>query len=433
MALFGSSGIRGKLEEVTTELMMKIGRAVGQRYGRVVIGHDTRTSSQMLTFAFASGLLSAGSEATSVGLVSTPTLAYAARRFECGAMITASHNPPEYNGIKLWNPDGLAFQSDQRDEFEQLIQSENLKRAKWRELSTLLYQENAIREHIESILSKVGKSRLKVIVDCGNGATSSITPMVLEKMGCKVVGLNCNPDGYFTARGSEPTQNSLSLLRSAVRTLRANLGIAHDGDGDRMVAVDEKGNYVGGDRLLPLFATREVKNSLVVPVNASMVLDDILEGRKIWRSRVGDVYVGEDVKKREADFGGEPSGTWIFPRNGLFPDGVYAAARLVEIVSQKPLSLLLETIPSYPIFRGSLPIKGERGAVLEALRERIFELERVEVNTTDGWRLDFGDGWALIRASGTEPKLRITAEARKVSRAKEIYQSMNSIARKVIE
>jgi phosphoglucosamine mutase len=200
-----------------------------------------------------------------------------------------------------------------------------------------------------------------------------------------------------------------------------------------MVAVDEKGNYAGGEALLPVFAKEEVKNSLVVPINGSMVLDDILPGAKIWRTRVGDVFVGEEIEKRGADFGGEPSGTWIFPRHFLCPDGVFAAARLVTMVARTPLSELVESIPRYPLIEESVSFAPSRKRdILSRLKEEVEGVECASLNTIDGWRLEFEDGWTLVRPSGTEPKIRITAEAREEERAKEIYSSMISLVKEVI-
>ncbi|MEE9340317.1 MAG: phosphoglucosamine mutase, partial [Thermoplasmata archaeon] len=301
MGLFGTSGIRGRVgEEITIELFRDIGRAIGAEYEDCVVGHDPRTSSEMLECALVSGLLSAGRDCSLAGMVSTPTLAWAGRNHACGAMITASHNPPEYNGVKLWNPNGLSFVSVQRAGIESRIEQGSFVKTTWDRVGRIDVLENAIADHIDSILDHVPESTVRVVVDCGGGATAEISPQVLERMGCEVIPLNCKPDGRFRSRGSEPVEKNLAALKEAVRSKNADLGIAHDGDGDRMVAVDEKGNYAGGEALLPVFAKEEVKNSLVVPINGSMVLDDILSGAKIWRTKVGDVFVGEVVEERGA-------------------------------------------------------------------------------------------------------------------------------------
>jgi len=189
-----------------------------------------------------------------------------------------------------------------------------------------------------------------------------------------------------------------------------------------MVAIDEKGQFVGGDKLLAVFAKREVKKTVVVPVDTSMAVDEMLPGAKVVRTRVGDVYVAQEVRRHRAEFGGEPSGTWIFPKVALCPDGVYAAAHLVKLVADTPLSELVAQVPHYPIRRGAISFPpAERDAMFTKL-DAAFAAMRLRVETIDGWRVPFEDGWFLVRLSGTEPKVRITAEARTEARAKELYE-----------
>ncbi len=247
-------------------------------------------------------------------------------------------------------------------------------------------------------------------------------------MGCKVLAINAQLDGHFPGRDPEPTEGNVALLRSTVRAVGADLGIAHDGDGDRMVAVDRQGRYVGGDALLAIFAREEVRKGLVVPVDASMVVDDLLPNVAIWRTRVGDVYVAQELKRRGADFGGEPSGTWIFPKATFCPDGIYAAARLVALAGERPLDDMVREIPVYPSLRGEIPYEASnRDAIHAVLDERLRDLGG-DMDTSDGWRLQFEDGWALVRFSGTEPKIRLLAEARDEAKAKEIYGRVLSSA-----
>ena len=254
---------------------------------------------------------------------------------------------------------------------------------------------------------------MKVVVDCGCGAASVITPYVLRRMGCTVITLNSQPDGFFPARDPEPIEKNLELLKKATLSFGADLGIAHDGDADRMMAVDGKGRYIEGDKLLAFFGIRETKHSIVVPVDTSIMVDDVLKGRDIYRTRVGDVYIAEELKKRNAEFGGEPSGSWIFPGISLCPDGILAAARLVEIVQNEGrLDALLDELPTYPMIRGAVPCSNEnKGAAMKKIAESLRKIG--EVTDIDGIRLDTENGWILVRPSGTEPKIRITTEARK--------------------
>lgn len=428
--LFGSSGIRGLAnKEITPGLALKIGLAVGSLHDSCVIGHDPRTSGEMIEHAVISGLLSAGCSVTRIGMVSTPTLAFAARNYDCGVMVTASHNPPEYIGVKLWNSNGMAFDTQQQDEVESLIKNSSYKSAQWSGIGKVS-EACAVEEHAENILDKAGSSSLKVVVDCGCGAASTITPYVLRRMGCKVITLNSQPDGFFPARNPEPVEKNLDDLKKAVVAFEADLGIAHDGDADRMAAIDARGRFMEGDKLLAIFGLREAKRSIVVPVDTSMMIDEVMRGRKVYRTRVGDVYVAEELKKRNADFGGEPSGSWIFPGISLCPDGIYAAARLVEIVENEGrLDSMVDELPSYPIKRGVVVCGNEKKEnAMKKIRNRLKRLG--SVSSIDGIRVEVKDGWILVRPSGTEPKIRITAEARKG--VDELYSKAERIVKEAL-
>lgn len=430
MARFGSSGIRGLANvDVTPELALSVGKIVGELYRSAVIGRDPRTTGPMLASAFTAGVLSSGGDAIEAGLVSTPTLARGAAEYGCGVVITASHNPAPYNGIKLWNPDGMAFDERQQEEVEDALAAGRFHASPWDAVGRLSARNDLIAEHIDAILEAIGPVKLRVVVDCACGATTTITPFLLREMGCDVIAINAQPDGHFPGREPEPTEANLALLKSTVRNVKADLGIAHDGDGDRMVAVDRDGTFIGGDALLALFAKREVKTGLVVPVDASMVLEDLLPKAKVYRTRVGDVYVASELKRRGAEFGGEPSGTWIFPRVSLCPDGVYAAARLVKLASEESLTADLRAIPKYPTIRGTLTYEASKRAAIEAKLDGLLRGLGADVSTVDGWRLQWDDGWALARFSGTEPKIRILAESRDETRAKAIYSTVLSSAK----
>jgi phosphoglucosamine mutase len=432
MGLFGSSGIRGRVGDViTTDLALDIGRALGGTHDRVVIGRDPRTTGEMLARALASGLMSCGAQVSDAGMVSTPTLAHAARSFDCGVMVTASHNPPEYNGFKFWNPDGLAFVDSQREALEGALQSGAFTSASWRDVGGITEYPDAVEEHIESILAEIPTVELRVVVDAGCGATGGITPILFEKMGCEVVALNAEADGRFPGRDPEPSEENLSLLRKTVKETGADLGIAHDGDGDRMVAMDATGRYLGGDVLLPLFVSRCGRGKVVVPVNASMAVDDIAGRENVVRTRVGDVFVGEAVKAEGASFGGEPSGTWIFPDHSLCPDGVYAAARLASLAAEEDLTALVDALPHYQILQEAYEYTGPRDSV-EAGLDEALTAKGWDVSTMDGWRVTWEDAWGLVRLSGTEPKVRVTAEARDAVRAREALKTLEAIVLGVV-
>jgi len=418
MQLFGTSGIRTIADKNLIQLALKVGLAVGKVYGSVVVGSDTRTSSGAMKHALISGLLAAGCRGCDAGVMPTPTLALAAREFDAGVMITASHNPPEYNGIKLLNPDGSAFNSPQQKQIEEMILDDSLSVAPWDKIRSSGIHYGAIDRHIERILRDFpDKLNLRVVLDCNCGAASVITPYLLSKLGCEVVALNCYPSGFFP-HPIEPTESNLGDLMKVTREVGADLGIAHDGDSDRMMAVDDKGRFVSGDRLLAIFAQAVgTKREVVTTLDASMAIDEM--GFKVTRTRIGDTYVSEELKKG-GDFGGEPSGSWIFPQISLCPDGIYAAAQVVAIASRQRLSQLVDSIPFYPVLRGSV---SSQGIVMAELEQRLMAMEPKLVTNIDGIKLNFEDGWLLVRASGTEPKIRVTAEAKGEARLRQLYDN----------
>jgi phosphoglucosamine mutase len=434
MKLFGSSGIRGKFNEaITPELVCRIGQAVGNLYDQVVVGWDARTSSPLLGNAAISGLLSAGADAYVAGFVSTPTLAHAAKELKAGIMITASHNPPTDNGVKLWNPDGSSFGSTQMEEVEKLLLESGISGVSWDEVGHLHTIDWAVERHMNSISEIIGKLEGTVVVDCGNGTTTNITPYLLRRLGCKVITLNGQPDGSFPGRSSEPTEENTRILAKMVVESGANIGIAHDGDGDRTVAVDETGRFADGDALMPLLSKLEGKSSIVVPINASMAVDRYLDNVQVVRCRVGDVYVSEKIKEVNAEFGGEPSGTWVFPRSSFCPDGIFAAARLVQIVQERPLSEYLAEIPKFSVIRKRVdmdPVKSSES--MDKIGEGLKALNPQELSDMDGYRAVFENGWILLRPSGTEPKLKIVIEGDTEENAQTLFQNAMTIVKGVL-
>ena len=245
---FGTSGIRGLFNEcVTPELALRVGRAVGTYLGggTVVVGMDTRTSSETLKRALVSGLLSTGIDVIDIGLAPTPLTGFAIRLYgaDAGVTITASHNPPEYNGIKVWQSNGMAYTPDMENELERLLESGNFKKASWNEIGTLR-KADPRGEYVRKALGMVRLgSSYTVVVDSGNGAGSVLSPYLQRELGNRVISLNSHPSGFFV-RELEPNVESLSGLARAVKVMKADVGIAHDGDADRIGVVDEEGNFV---------------------------------------------------------------------------------------------------------------------------------------------------------------------------------------------
>jgi phosphoglucosamine mutase len=438
MALFGSSGVRGIAnEEITPQLALDFGLTIGSIYPEIVVGHDPRISSEMIEHAIVAGLLSAGSKVVKVGMVPTPTLAIASQKYGCGIMITASHNPAKYVGMKFFKC-GISFNTQQQEEIEYILREKKFRYAKWEKTGDLNIIYDALKAHHELIMKNTARSNLKIVLDCGSGAASVITPYVLMDMGCEVIPINSQPDGHFPSRDPEPIDRNLGLLKATVRACNADIGIAHDGDADRMMAVDNLGRFIDGDKMLALFATREAKTAIAVPLDTSAVIDDILnkidKKIKISRTRVGDMYIAEELNKIGGEFGGEPSGAWIFPRISMCPDGIYAAARLVEIVEKEgKLSKLIESIPEYPIKRGKIQCSNKQNAMAKIVGDinKLGDLEPGKISMLDGIRADFDEGWVLIRPSGTEPIIRITAES--ANMCDDLYEKSYEIVRKACE
>ena len=281
----------------------------------------------MLEDALVSGLLSSGTDVFLAGIVPTPVLAYATKALgaDAGFMLTASHNPPQYNGIKVFKGDSLSYTDEDQDAVEKNVVEGTFALADWRSLGKTT-PIDASQVYMEMALKAVAlKRQWQIVVDPGCGATFDVAPAMLKAMGCKVTALNAHPDGYFPARKSEPTAESLKDLANVVKTLGADAGIAFDGDGDRVAFVDEKGAFVNFDRSLAAYAAYALKRSgggtVVTNVEASMCVETMAQaqGGKVIRTKVGDIYISEVIKQSDAVFGGEPCGAWVHPQASLLP------------------------------------------------------------------------------------------------------------------
>lgn len=403
--LFGSSGIRRKFDQTLIDTALKIGSVLARRSSDILIGMDTRRTSPLLAHLVISGVIGSGGSAFVTGIAPTPSVAYATRTVKAGCMITASHNPEEYNGLKLFNPDGSSFTNIQQAETEELL--ENSYWTDWQHQGIEQFSD-ALSLHKNAILDMTQiKSGIPIIIDCGNGAGSVLTPALLADGGAKPVCINCNPSGHF-ARPSEPLKEHLGYIGEMVKRTGSECAVVHDGDADRMMAFDNKGRYIDGDHLLMLFAQYLDAKHVVTTSDASMIIEEVAEVR---RTPVGDSYVSEELLKW-GDFGGEPSGAWIFPKISYCPDGPFAAALLCEIASEWNIADVLDAMPSYPVLRESFFCETARETVCALGAER----------STDGIRIVDENGWCLIRASGTEPKIRITAEGKNLSKTKEMLE-----------
>jgi len=447
--LFGTSGIRGVANrEVTPLLASQLGAALASQFdgGAVTVGRDPRLSGEMLEAALVAGIASCGADARTLGVVPTPVLAYLTRELEAdaGVAISASHNPPQYNGLKLFDATGMAYTEGQERRLEERMEGGELRLSRWDGIGTVEAVE-AKWIYVDAIADAVELEWIwKVACDLFNGATCTIAPDVFREVGCRATLINAQPDGHFPAGDPEPTPESLARLGRMVEATGADIGFGFDGDGDRMMPVDERGRTPGPDRVLAAYAGHVVEENrggvVVTHVGASMCIDEMVSqaGGSVVRTKVGDVSIAEAVKRHGAVFGGEPVGAWIHPDVHLCPDGVLSALKLMAALEEeeKTLAEFVEGVPHYPLLRAKVKCSNARKTkVMSGVSARHGDAfgDARSASMVDGVRLDVGDGWALIRPSGTEPVIRITVEARDMRLAEELMNRSRRFVSKMLE
>jgi len=442
MKLFGSSGIRGLVNvEVTPLLAQKVGAALASQFeeGAIIVGRDTRLSGRMLEAALTSGISSCGFVTGTLGIVPTPVVALLTRErgAEAGVAITASHNPPEYNGLKIFDTTGMAYTGEQQAALEETIEKAEFKTSSWSRVGRV-EEIDGVRFYVDTLANAIGFTReWNVVCDLFNGATCTVAPEVFNELGCTTTMLNAQPDGSFPAGNPEPNTESLARLGRMMRETKASIGFGFDGDGDRMMAVDEKGNVPSPDRVLAAYAKHVVEERgggiIVTHVGASMCIDEAVEsaGGSVIRTKVGDVHITEAMIANGAVFGGEPVGAWVHPEVHLCPDGILSALKLMLALEEegKTLSEMVADIPDYPTLRAKVECPNKvKERVMDGVSSNYGEgfSDVRNVTAVDGVRIELEDGWALIRPSGTEPVIRITVEAREEKRAKELLEASRS-------
>jgi phosphomannomutase len=457
MDLFGTAGIRGDARgSVTPELALSVGRAVGIDAEEVVVGRDGRKTGTALVAAVEAGVTSAGARVLRAGQLPTPALAYGSRS-RYGVMLTASHNPPQDNGIKLFS-DGEEFDAESEAQIEQRVER-GTERAQWNEwgstepIGLLSRYQSSVVEYTNDFDfnddSNSSLDDLSVVVDCGNGMASLATPQVLRELGAHVVALNANIDGHFPGRPSKPTPETLTDLRAFVADYDDPvIGIAHDGDADRIVLVDENGDIVHEDTVLAILAEQYVRVSnaddpvVVTTPNASGRIDARVEAAdgRVERVRLGYLHDGIATVRNEGRtvvFAGEP---WkhIHPALGPWIDGVTSAALLSILIAQKSsderngLSVLQDPIAERPYRKENVECSDEyKSAAMKRIRETLPErFPDTAVDDEHGVRLAFDDGaWTLVRPSGTEPYIRVYAESDTVD---ELVSTITEIAENAV-
>nr|WP_295001082.1 phosphoglucosamine mutase [uncultured Methanobrevibacter sp.] len=445
--LFGTFGVRRTANDVLTpEFATRLAACYGtQIKGTVAVGGDTRTTTPMLMQAVIAGLLSSGCDVVDLGILPTPGVQYAVRKYyDGGVMITASHNPPKYNGIKFLDSDGIGIPDDMELEIERLYFDAEPDRVPFSEIGEIYHNDKIIEEYVDEAVSKVDadaikKANLKVVVDCGSGAGCFTAPYLIRKLGCDVTTLNSQPDGFFPGRNPEPIEENLQELISVVKELGADIGLAHDGDADRTICIDEKGNFVLGDKTFTLVEKQMLKENnggtIVTTVATSQAIYDVAEeyNGEVIATAVGDLLVARKLKDTDGLFGGEENGGLIFPDFVYGRDAVMTVAKILEIVAteSKPLSELVSELPVY--YASKMKIEcpdDEKEFVMSSIADEIKSTTDFELDLTDGVKILKDDGWVIIRPSGTEPIFRCFAESDSQEKADEMTDWGMSLIRK---
>jgi phosphomannomutase/phosphoglucomutase len=439
--LFGTNGIR---EVVGTRLTAPFVTAVTGAIAKVaepgrpiVVGWDGRTSSPALSRLASATLALGGHRVIEVGLLPTPAIQYNVPKLgaQLAVILTASHNPPEFNGIKCIAADGLEVPREFEEKIEAAVAAGESRSVPFDQVGEIRSDHHGGERYIEGILAQVDVAalvarRFTVVLDCGNGASVPTSPVLLRRLGCRVITLNGHVDGTFPGHLSEPTAANLVDLQRTVPAVGADIGIAHDGDADRAVFVDATGRYLPGEQMLALLARDAVQRAgggvVVTPVSSSQGVEDAVRpfGGEVVYTRVGSPVVTREMLRRSAVFGGEENGGLIFPKFQLARDGAMTAAAVLDFLVRSPKNLgdSLADLPQYALVKEKVecPV-ALRQPVLEAL-SREFANEGARVVTIDGVKVFQDDGWVLLRPSGTEPLIRVFSEAKDPARAAKLAE-----------
>ena len=443
MDVFGSSGIRGVAPgDLTPELVLRVARAAGDLFdrGQIALGRDTRETGPLLTGAAASGLAAAGCSVDRLGVVPTPALqAYCDRESVPGMMITASHNPPEYNGVKLVGADGIELSRTRIEAVEARLEAAGY--VDWDEIGQIRSVDHAADVYREELLAALGDTAiadtaLTVAIDPGHGAGSLTSPALFRELGANVRTVHAQPDGRFPGRDPEPVAENLSDLGRLVAAADADIGVAHDGDADRAIFFDETGTFVEGDAALAALAAAALDpgDTVVSAVNASQRLVDVTEAAdaNLRLTQIGSTYITTEIRglqdeDRSVPVAGEGNGGIIFPVYRVARDGAYTAGRLCALLAERecPLSELIAPYNDYYNVRYNVTYEtpAERAVLIETI-DAVADDASGAVDRTDGCRIEHDDGWVLARPSGTEPVVRVYAEARDPERADELAATM---------
>ena len=426
--LFGTNGVRGVYgQELTHDLVIDLCYALGAYFdkGPILVGYDGRKSSPVLSRLVRSTLNSAGFDTADAGLVPTPCLQYAAKRlgYSGGIMITASHNPPQYNGIKPTAPDGVEIPREDELKVEDIYYSKRF--VKVNGTGRNFIDDNIVSRYIDAVLDLIDADRIRerkftVVMDTGNGAQAVVAPFVAKKLGCKVIVINGQIDGDFSARGSEPTPDNLEVLSETVKSARADFGVAFDGDGDRSIFCDNSGTIYMGDKtgallVKHLLSQKHKGSEVVCPINTSMILSIVAEqaGSKMIYTKVGSVEVSREMVKRRCLLGLEENGGFMYGPLNEVRDGAMSTALVLEMIaaSDKSFSQHIAQLPQTFQYKTKFACPS-RDMVDRVIKKCIEHGSPRKVETLDGAKIWIDEQtWLMLRPSGTESLIRMYAES----------------------
>ena len=451
------SGVRGTVgASLTPQVALDFGCAFGSMLGAgsaVVIGRDSRPSGPAIGSAVTAGLLACGVNVLELGIASTPGIALMTSTLSTdgGVVITASHNPEQYNGIKFLQPSGTGLTAARAGELKEIRQRGEFKFADSLTQGQLSQNTSANETHVKAVcdicnisnistIQAVSAANFKVVVDSVNGAGCVETPMLLESLGCRMVHLNGKPTGLFAHR-PEPIAENVTELCKVVKDQGAAVGFAQDADADRLAIVDEKGNFIGEEYTLTLaaaFMLSHRKGAVATNLVTSRMIDDIASsaGCEVIRTATGEANVVEGLLQNECIMGGEGGGGVIYPPVVPVRDSLVGMAFILQYLAEtgKPLSELVAQIPSYVMIKTKIPCRADDSAkVITAVRKDFSSQGDAVFNDTDGLRIDLPQGWVSVRPSNTEPIMRITAEAAEAADAESLVERVGGIAEKTVK
>jgi phosphomannomutase/phosphoglucomutase len=452
MRLFGTNGIREVVgEQFTSGFVTRVSDAIASLLptgSHVVLGWDGRTSSPAFARIVGASFILAGHKVTELGLLPTPAIQYNVPPLgaDLGVVVTASHNPPEFNGLKCIAADGLEVARDFEERIEAAAELDARSAVGFDRIGDVVHEPGGARRYLDGIraqvdVARIVKRRFSLVLDCGNGASVATSPALVRSLGCRGMTLNAHVDGTFPGHLSEPTAANLADLQRAVPASGAELGVAHDGDADRAVFVEASGRYVPGEEMLTLLARDAVErhpgSTVVIPVSASQSVEDAIRpfGGTVVYTRIGSPTVTREMKARGAVFGGEDNGGHVFPALHYARDGAMTLAAVLDLLARRETDLvsLLRELPRYTVVKEKVgcPVP-LREKVVERLVER-FTRDSEKVVTLDGVKAYRSGGWVLLRPSGTEPLFRVFAESKDPARARALADEGLAAVRGVLE